>query len=150
MNAYNRPNLPIKKIRERIEPIRGVVCGQRGVLSETERRSLLSPGTRIASLFFCWFHRVFIASLFFCFFLRVFIASLSISSPPFQYLRDERLIARFFTGLQVFFSPFPFSVSQYHLFFCLERENVKHPDEKKSVGFSFLIATFFFFKRVFL
>ena len=39
-------------------------------------------GGRIASLFLCFFHRVFIASLFLC----VSIASLSIWSPPYFYL----------------------------------------------------------------
>ena len=51
------------------------------LVRETEKRSLLSPCPRIASLFFCFFLRVFIASLFFCFFLRIFIASLLISLP---------------------------------------------------------------------
>ena len=41
---------------------------------------------RIASLFFCFFHRVFIAYLSSCFFLCVFIASLSIWSPLYFYL----------------------------------------------------------------
>ena len=51
------------------------------LVRETERRSLLSPCPRIASLILYFFLRVFIASLFFCFFLRIFIFSLSISSP---------------------------------------------------------------------
>ena len=59
-----------------------IVCLQFWWSEYSERTS----GGRIISLFFSFFHRVFITSLSSCFFLRVFIASLSISLPLYFYL----------------------------------------------------------------
>ena len=88
-----------------------------------------------------------------CFFPRFLVASLCLSLPLGRTSDRTILhwIARFF-----FFS-FPFSVSQYCLFFlfCLERANVMQSDEKKSVGFFNcnvffnFILTGFFFNRLF-
>ena len=80
LKAYNRSNLP-KKSQRKNRTYRRRCLWAEGTFTlilvrETERRSLLSPCPRIASLFFCFFLRVFIASLFFCFFFRVFIFSL--------------------------------------------------------------------------
>ena len=90
-----------------------------------------------------------------CFFPRFLVASLCL-----HYLWDEHLIARFSTGLQVFF--FSPSLSLYRsiacfffFFFFLERANVMQSDEKKSVGFFNcnvffnFILTGLFFNRLF-
>ena len=85
LKAYNRSNLPKKNQRKNRTHRRHCLWAEGTftliLVRETEKRSLLSPCPRIASLFFCFFLRVFIASLFFCFFLRIFIASLLISLP---------------------------------------------------------------------
>ena len=103
LKAYNRFNLPLKNQRKNRTHRRCCLWAEGTftliLVRETERRSLLSPCPRIASLFFYFFLRVFIASLFFCFFLCVFIASLLISSPLSPVPTPYLLCLPFYEGL---------------------------------------------------
>ncbi|KAM3688708.1 hypothetical protein ACJW31_10G171100 [Castanea mollissima] len=70
------------------------------VCSSSGQSMARRPAEAGSSLFFCFFHHVFIASLFSSFFLRVFIAFLSISSPLYIsiYVHSLTLTGFFFFG----------------------------------------------------